>query len=94
MRIGVVFNPGESTSGTGRSVNQAIWTALESLPAIEAIAFLRKLLSEKNYAEFAAGRKEAFEFLPPVSHHCSFFIFELELVVSIRSIEVFGGGGK
>ncbi|XP_077554205.1 UDP-glucose-glycoprotein glucosyltransferase isoform X3 [Haemaphysalis longicornis] len=65
MRIGVVFNPGESTSGTGRSVNQAIWTALESLPAIEAIAFLRKLLSEKNYAEFAAGRKEAFEFLPP-----------------------------
>ncbi|KAL1423916.1 hypothetical protein MTO96_020712 [Rhipicephalus appendiculatus] len=67
MRFGVIFNPGESSATIGESVNKVIWTALESLPAMEAIGFLRKLLSEKNYAEFAAGRKKAFEFLSPNS---------------------------
>ncbi|XP_075538389.1 UDP-glucose-glycoprotein glucosyltransferase isoform X3 [Dermacentor variabilis] len=68
MRFGVVFNPGESSTANGPSANKVIWTALESLPAMEAIGFLRKLLSEKNYAEFAAGRKEAYEFLSPNSN--------------------------
>lgn len=80
MRFGVVFNPGESTTTNGPSANKVIWTALESLPAMEAIGFLRKLLSEKNYADFAAGRKEAFEFLSPVSRLLSLVeIFSLFL---------------
>lgn len=68
MRFGVVFNPGESSPANARSINKIIWTALESLPALEVVSFLRKFLSDKNYVEFAAGRREAFEFLSPNSN--------------------------
>ncbi|CAN7998165.1 unnamed protein product, partial [Ixodes pacificus] len=67
MRVGVIFNPSEAEGRQERSVNRAVWTALESLPSDEAASFIRKLLKEKNYDDFLAGKRAAEEFLPPNS---------------------------
>lgn len=66
MRVGVIFNPSEAGGRQERSVNKAVWTALESLPSDEAASFIRKLLKEKNYDDFLAGKRAAEEFLSSV----------------------------
>lgn len=67
MRVGVIFNPSEAEGRQERSVNRAVWTALESLPSDEAASFVCKLLKEKNYDDFLAGKRAAEEFLSPNS---------------------------
>ncbi|XP_029827316.3 UDP-glucose:glycoprotein glucosyltransferase 1 isoform X1 [Ixodes scapularis] len=67
MRVGVIFNPSEAEGRQERSVNRAVWTALESLPSDEAASFIRKLLKEKNYDDFLARKRAAEELLSPNS---------------------------
>ncbi|OQV12944.1 UDP-glucose:glycoprotein glucosyltransferase 1 [Hypsibius exemplaris] len=62
VRIGIIYNPSESSLAGDLRISKAIQVALETQPMNLARNFITKLLKEENVAEIAVGTKTLQDF--------------------------------
>ena len=68
MRIGIIYNPGDTFGQDSHFITKAIHVALETLPRNMAKSFVTKLLKEENVADLKSKTKTLNDFDVHVSN--------------------------